>query len=229
MKGNVFQVLQNQMKKNLLTGFLVLVPIAVTFWVAMLIVNKMDSILAIKDGRFFFALPESLHPNNLMGFKIPFLGVVVTLIIIYLVGLLMRNVLGGRILSFADGLIDHIPFVRVVYKATKQLLIAVTMQQSEVFRRVVMVEFPRDGIYSIGFVTGSACTAIQKQAEAKEEHLNVFIPCTPNPTTGYYVVVPRSQVRDIAMPADDAFKVLISAGLFNPDSAGDSWDRITRT
>jgi len=134
---------------------------------------------------------------------------------ILLIGLMARNIVGRWLLEFGEGTLLRIPLAGSVYKTLKQLLETVLRDNSTRFRRVVLVEYPREGLFAIGFVTGAIGTAVQ--AGFPETMLSVFIPTAPNPTTGWYAVVPETSVRDLDLSVEDAFRTIISAGIVNPD------------
>jgi uncharacterized membrane protein len=142
-------------------------------------------------------------------------GLLVPLLGILLIGLMARNIVGRWLLEFGEGTLLRIPLAGSVYKTLKQLLETFLQGKSSRFRRVVLVEYPREGLYALGFVTGVVGTALQ--AGFSEPMLNVFIPTAPNPTTGWYTVVPERAVKDIDLSVEDAFRTIISAGIVSPD------------
>jgi len=139
----------------------------------------------------------------------------VPLLAILLIGLMARNFVGRWLLEFGEGTLSKIPVAGAVYKTLKQLLETFLSNKSNRFRRVVLVEYPREGLYSVGFVTGDVGPSLQP--ELKEKLLSVFIPTAPNPTTGWYTLVPESSVKDLDISVEDAFRTIISAGIVNPD------------
>jgi uncharacterized membrane protein len=132
-----------------------------------------------------------------------------------LIGLMARNIVGRWLLEFGEGTLLRIPLAGSVYKTLKQLLETFLQGNSSKFRRVVLVEYPREGLYALGFVTGAIGSALQ--AGFTEPMLSVFIPTAPNPTTGWYTVVPEGSVKDLEISVEDAFRTIISAGIVNPD------------
>jgi uncharacterized membrane protein len=201
--GRFWAHLKVQTRRHFLTGLLVIVPLGLTFFVVSWIVGFMDQILDF--------IPPKLHPDTYLPFSIPGLGVIVTLFIIQFVGLLSANLFGRKVVKTYEQVLDRIPFVRGVYLAVKQLLEQILSQDADRFRRAVLVEYPRKGIYSIGFVTGVG--AGQVQENTPEKVLNVFIPTTPNPTSGYYLLVPEKDVVSLNLTVEQAFKIIISAGM----------------
>lgn len=190
-------------RRHFLTGLLVIVPLGLTFFVVSWIVGFMDRILGV--------LPSRFHPDTYLPFPIPGLGVIFTLAIIQFVGLLSANLLGRRVVKTYEKVLDRIPVVRGVYVAVKQLLEQILSPNSDRFRRAVLVEYPRLGIYSIGFVTGLGAGTIQENTP--EKVLNIFVPTTPNPTSGYYLLVPENQTRPLDLSVEQAFKLIVSAGM----------------
>jgi uncharacterized membrane protein len=143
------------------------------------------------------------------------LGLTVPLFAILLIGLMARNIVGRWLLEFGEETLQRIPLAGSVYKTLKQLLATFLRDNSQRFRRVVLVEYPRKGLYSVGFVTGVVGPSLQ--AELTEPLLSVFIPTAPNPTTGWYTLVPETSVKDLDISVEDAFRTIISAGIVNPD------------
>jgi len=166
--------------------------------------------------RFLTFLPHTLHPDVLLGRHIPGLGLVLVTLLVFLVGLLTRNYFGKKLVHLWDLMVGRIPIVRNIYQAVKQLTEAIFSDGARHFKQVVMVEFPRPGLYSLGFVAGPAGGELA--SKATEKVINVFIPCTPNPTTGYYVLVPEKELIFLEMSVEDGFKTIISSGLVAPNN-----------
>jgi uncharacterized membrane protein len=213
--GRLWAHAKVQTRRHFLTGLLVIVPLGLTFFVVSWIVGFMDQILVY--------IPPKFHPDTYLPFSIPGLGVIFTLFIIQFVGLLSANLFGRKVVKTYEQVLDRIPFVRGVYLAVKQLLEQILSQDSDRFRRAVLVEYPRKGIYSIGFVTGVG--AGQVQEKTPEKVLNIFIPTTPNPTSGYYLLVPESDVVPLTLTVEQAFKIIVSAGMVGGEEGkGNSLD-----
>ncbi len=204
--------LQQDLKNDLIAGLLVVIPLATTIWLST-IVSRF--VLA-----FLTSIPKQLNPfitlnpflqdliNLALGLTVPLLGIL-------LIGLMARNIVGRWLLEFGEGTLSRIPLAGSVYKTLKQLLETFLSGNSKRFRRVVLVEYPREGLFSVGFVTGSVGPSLQSDLD--QPLLSVFIPTAPNPTTGWYTLVPESSVRDLNISVEDAFKTIISAGIVNPD------------
>lgn len=199
-----------QTRRHFLTGLLVIVPLGLTFFVVSSIAGYMDRTLAF--------LPRKFHPDTYLPFRIPGLGIIFTLAIIQFVGLLSTNLFGRKVVKTYESVLDRIPFVRGIYVAVKQLLEQILSPQSDRFRRAVLVEYPRKGIYSIGFVTGLGEGDLQEKTE--ERVLNVFLPTTPNPTSGYYLLIPEKDAIPLNLTVEQAFKLIISAGMVGSESSG---------
>lgn len=189
-----------------ITGLLVVVPLYITVYVLSLIVGFMDSV--------FMLLPQAARPDAFLPFHIPGLGIIFTIICIFLVGVITANFLGKKLLYLGEKMLSKVPVLRIVYNATKQFMETFFAKEHEGFRKVVLVEFPRDGVYSMGFLTCKPTGELKKKTG--DGFVSVFIPTTPNPTTGYYIVVPEDKVIAIDMRVEDAFKVIMTGGMVMP-------------
>ncbi len=165
-------------------------------------------------GNFFNFLPERFHPDNIFGTHIPGLAVIFTFIIILICGILTRNYIGRRLIRFGDNIIARIPLVSTIYQATKQLLESIFTREAKHFRRVVLVEWPRKGLFAFAFVTREANGELQKKT--KQKTLGIFLPTSPNPTTGYYFLIPEEETIPLDISVEDAFKLILSAGIITP-------------
>jgi len=193
-------------KNYFLTGLLVILPIFITVYVVLFFVRAMDVILKY--------VPAKYLPETYLNIYIPGLGLVLAVIFISIVGLLTRNIAGKRVVRFWENMVDRIPFVRIIYSGVKQLLEAFFMQKTDAFKRVALLEYPRLGTYVIVFITGESRGEVQNRLDGNM--INVFIPTTPNPTSGFYVLVSEDQLIMLSMNVEDAFKLLISGGVFTP-------------
>ena len=205
--------LQQDLKNDLIAGLLVVIPLATTIWLATIVSRFVLAFLTSIPKQFnpFITLHPLLQDliNLALGLTVPLLGIL-------LIGLMARNIVGRWLLEFGEGTLLRIPLAGSVYKTLKQLLETFLRDNSQRFRRVVLVEYPREGLYSVGFVSGEVGPSLQSELE--ERLLSVFIPTAPNPTTGWYTLVPESSVRDLDLSVEDAFKTIISAGIVNPDA-----------
>jgi len=215
--SNLATRLQQDLKNDLIAGLLVVIPLATTIWLSS-VVSKFVLTLVT-------SIPKQLNPfitlNPLLQDLINLsLGLTVPLLAILLIGLMARNFVGRWLLEFGEGTLSKIPVAGSVYKTLKQLLETFLRDNSKRFRRVVLVEYPREGLFSVGFVTGVVGPSLQ--AELEQKLLSVFIPTAPNPTTGWYTLVPESSVKDLDISVEDAFRTIISAGIVNPDEKNNS-------
>jgi uncharacterized membrane protein len=200
------QIIRKTVRKYLLAGLLALIPVFLTVWVFLSLVTLTDKVLGF--------LPRAYRPEQLIGFPIPGLGLILSLIIIFLMGALIANVIGRSLLNTGERILKNIPLLRWFYFSTKQLLEAIFVQGHDSFRRAILVEYPRKGIYSIGFVTGEARG--QLEDNVPETAYTVFVPTTPNPTSGYLIVVPETEAIPLNWSVDEAFRIIISAGVLMP-------------
>ena len=207
-KGLGYERWKQDLKNDLIAGLLVIIPLATTIWLTVTIaIWVIDFLTQIPKQLNPF---EGLHPLliNLLNFVV---GFTVPLLIILLIGLMARNIAGKWLLDFGERLLQAIPLAGQIYKTLKQLLETLLKDTNNKFRRVILVEYPRPGMWAIGFVTGAVSSEIQ--AQMPNPMLSVFIPTTPNPTTGWYAVVPENDVVNLSMSIEEAFKILISGGI----------------
>ncbi len=207
----MFQHFKQDLKNDLIAGLLVAIPLATTIWLS---IN-----VASWAVNFLTSIPKQINPFDgldplLVNILNLLVGLTVPLIAILLIGLMARNIAGKWFLDVSEKLLQAIPLAGAVYKTLKQLLETLLRDSGNRFRRVVLIEYPRRGIWALAFVTGTIDSEIQ--AQMSDRMLNLFIPTTPNPTTGWYAVVPESDVVDLQMSIEDAFKVVISGGIVNP-------------
>ncbi|MFQ5465671.1 MAG: DUF502 domain-containing protein [Thermodesulfobacteriota bacterium] len=194
-------------KGYFITGLLVVVPLYITIYVLALIVGFMDSTVNV--------LPRFLRPDTYLPFHIPGQGIVFTVLGVFIVGVLTANILGERLLRLTENLMARVPIVSVVYKSTKQLMETFFAKDHEGFRKVVLVQFPRKGVYSMGFVTGRARGELLDRTS--RGMMSIFMPTTPNPTSGFYIIAREEDTVPLEMSVEDAFKVLMSGGMIVPD------------
>ncbi len=194
------------LKRRFLTGLLVVVPLYLTYYIISVLVNFMDRLLSFLPARF--------HPDTYLPFHIPGLGVIFTILFIFIVGVFATNLFGKRMVEIWESLLVRIPLIRSVYSASKQLIEAFFVTNRDGFRRVVLVEYPRKGVFVLGFVTGVTEGEVQRVTE--EKVVNIFIPTTPNPTSGFYILVPEKDTIPLRMSVEDAFKLIISGGMVTP-------------
>ncbi|MBK7791502.1 MAG: DUF502 domain-containing protein [Betaproteobacteria bacterium] len=194
------------MRRYLVAGLLVWVPLGITIWVLHFLVTTLDQTLLL--------VPEGARPEALLGFHIPGLGVLLSFAILLTTGVVAANFLGQRLIRFWEGLLGRIPFVKSIYSSVKQVSDTVLSDQGNAFRKALLVEFPRPGCWTIAFMTGMPADAVARHLDG--EHVSVYVPTTPNPTGGYFVMIPRANTRELDMSVDDALKYIISMGVVAP-------------
>lgn len=197
------------LKKYLITGVLVWLPIAVTIWVITYIVSASDSLINL--------LPEHWQPQYFLGFNIPGSGVLVAVVVLFVTGLFGANVLGKRIIAAWDSLLGRIPVVKSIYSSVKKVSESLLSDSSRSFKTPVLVPFPQPNIWTLAFVSGHVPDTIQASLPQDEVYISVYVPTTPNPTGGYYIMVRKSDVRELDMTVDEALKYVISLGMVMPD------------
>jgi uncharacterized membrane protein len=200
-------LLRQKIKTYFVAGLLVVVPIGLTLGVVQTVVGWMDSLL-------FRVVPPSLQPDRLLGFHIPGLGLLISLLLILLVGVFAANVMGRFFVNLFERFMFKIPLVKSIYLLFKQMADTTLGRERKGFRQVVLLEYPRRGIWSVGFVTGVTQGEIQRLTEKKM--VNVFVPTTPNPTSGFYLLVAEDEMIHLRMTVDEAFKLIISGGMVTP-------------
>lgn len=197
-------------KRYFLAGFAVFVPIALTLYIIKVVVIKLDAV--------FKVIPPKFHPDAYLPFHIPGLGLVATLILILIVGFLAKNILGRRIVRWVESIFSNIPLVRGIYNAISQFIVALFSDKSDIFRQAALIEFPRKGIYSLGYIVGKSDPELFPGLDSS--FIKMFIPTTPNITTGFFVIVRRDQVVPLNVNPQEAFKIIISAGVVTPEKSG---------
>jgi uncharacterized membrane protein len=210
----VIQRIKQDLKNDLIAGLLVVIPLATTIWLTITIASWVIN--------FLTRIPKQINPyDNLHPILVNLLnllvGLTVPLMCILLIGLMARNIAGRWLLDFGERLLQAIPLAGSVYKTLKQLLETLLKDSNGKFRRVILVEYPRQGMWALAFVTGAMSSDIQ--AQMTRPMLSIFIPTTPNPTTGWYAIVPEDDVINLSMSIEDAFKVIISGGIVSPTSS----------
>ncbi|WP_041393210.1 DUF502 domain-containing protein [Pleurocapsa sp. PCC 7327] len=209
----MLQRFKQDLKNDLIAGLLVVIPLATTIWLTITVASWVID--------FLTQIPKQLNPfdgldpivtyllNLLVGFAVP-------LLCILLIGLMARNIAGRWLLDLGEQILQAIPLAGAVYKTLQQILETLFKDSKSKFRRVVMIEYPRPGVWSIGFVTGTVSPMIQSQIS--KPVLSVFIPTTPNPTSGWYAIVPEEEAITLSISIEDAFKILISGGIVSADA-----------
>lgn len=206
IKKRVKGKLRENLRRYFFAGLLVFLPLVITLWFLSWIIGLMDGLLNV--------LPSWVHPNFYLPFAIPGLGALFTLGLILFLGFLTTGVATRKLLAVWDGLLVRIPVFRGIYTAV-QKLVETFLGQSNSGRQVVLIEYPRKGIYTIGFAMGPAWNVLEKVSE--DRLLNIFVPTTPNPTSGFYLLVPEKDVVPLEIGMEDALKLIASGGLITPE------------
>ena len=194
------------MRRYLIAGLLVWVPLGITIWVLHFLITTLDQVLLL--------VPESLRPEALFGFRIPGIGVLISFGILLVTGTIAANFFGARLIHMWEALLGRIPFVKSVYSSVKQVSDTLLSDSGNAFRKALLVEFPCPGSWTIAFQTGTPAPAVAAQLAG--EHISVYVPTTPNPTSGYFIVVPVARVHELEMTVDEALKYIISMGVVAP-------------
>ena len=194
------------LRRYFITGLLIWIPIGITFWVMDFLVGTLDQSLAL--------LPQTWRTESWLGFHIPGMGVLLTLAIVTLTGVIAANYFGQRLIGFWEGLLARIPVVRSIYYGVKQVSDSLLASNGQSFRKAVLLQFPRPGSWTIGFVTGKPGGEVA--AHLPSDSIGVFIPLTPNPTAGYFLLLPASEVIELEMSVEEALKYIISMGIVPP-------------
>lgn len=205
------------LKKYMLTGILVWLPVIVTIWVISYIIGVADRLVTI--------LPQHWQPQMLLGFRIPGAGLVVSIAVVFLTGLFSANILGRKIIAISDLLWSRIPVVKSIYSGVKKVSESLLSDSRQSFKTPVLIPFPQPNIWTIGFVSGhipdNIAAVLPQHPEGDttpQDYISIYVPTTPNPTGGYYVMVRKSDVHEIDMSVDDALKYVISMGMVQPDN-----------
>jgi uncharacterized membrane protein len=194
-------------RKWLLAGLLVVVPIAITIWVLEWIVSTLDKTLLI--------LPSSWHPDRLLGFHIPGFGVLLAIGILLVLGATASNFFGNKLVNWWHALLNRIPVVRSIYSGVKQVSDTLFSESGNAFRKAVLVQWPREGLYTIAFVTGTPGGDAANYLHG--DYLSLYVPTTPNPTGGYFVMAKTSDCIELKMSVDEALKYIVSMGVVVPE------------
>ena len=194
------------MRRYVIAGLIVWVPLGITIWALHWLVTTLDQTLLL--------VPEGLRPEALVGFHIPGLGVVLSFLILVGTGVVAANFFGQRLILAWESILGRIPVVKSIYSSVKQVSDTLLSDTGNAFRKALLVEFPREGCWTIGFLTGTPSDAVSLHLDG--DHVSVYVPTTPNPTGGYFVMVPRASVRELDMSVDEALKYIISMGVVAP-------------
>jgi uncharacterized membrane protein len=194
------------MRRYFITGLLIWVPLFITLWVLHALVSTMDQTLLL--------LPEGWRPKAWLGVDVPGLGVVLTLLVLLATGVLGANMLGQRLVAGWEALLGRIPVVKSIYNSVKQVSDTLFSSSGQAFRKALLVQWPRDGMWTIAFLTGTPGGDVTNHL--KGDYVSVYVPTTPNPTGGYFVMLPRSAVIELDMSVEEALKYIVSMGVASP-------------
>jgi len=197
----------NTIRKYFITGLLILVPLAITAWVLNIIISTMDQSLLF--------VPERWQPRTLVGFDIPGLGTILTILIVFLVGLLANNLIGNYILRLWEKLLNRIPIVSSLYGSVKQVSDTLLSSSGNAFRKAVLIPYPHANSYTIAFLTGTPGGDVKNHLVG--DYVSVYIPTTPNPTSGFFLMMARESVVELDMTVDAALKYIVSMGVVAPE------------
>jgi uncharacterized membrane protein len=203
-------VLKKIGRRYLMSGLLVWLPILATVFVIRFVLDVMDRTLLL--------LPPSLRPQALLGVNIPGLGAILAVVLLIATGMLVGNFIGRSVMQFWEELLNRIPFVRAVYGGVKSFSTTILSNKGSSFKRVLLIQYPSPGLWSVGFQTAEDIATIDSRLS--EPHVCVFIPTTPNPTSGFIVLVPRSKIIELEMSVDAALKMIVTLGVVAPSNTG---------
>ncbi|GAA0398850.1 DUF502 domain-containing protein [Cocleimonas flava] len=196
-----------KLRKYIITGLLIWIPLGITIFVIKLLVNLMDNTIVL--------LPPAWRPEALFGFNVPGLGIVISAMIIFITGFFLTNLAGKRIIHFWENLLDRIPLVRSIYSSVKQVTSTILSSDSNTFNEVLLIQYPRLGVWTICFKTNDS-PKIFSDATG-QDLITVFVPTTPNPTSGFILLVPKDEVKKMDMDVEDALKLVMSLGVVTPE------------
>jgi len=205
-----------RLRRYFVAGLLFWVPVAVTILIISFLVDLLD--------RSMLLVPLKYRPEALFGFAIPGLGVLFAVLLVFVTGVVVANLLGRRLLHLWEALLSRIPFVRSIYSTAKQVMETVVSGNGKSFREVVMVEYPRKGLWSLAFVTGDGLPLAQEITG--EKLINIYVPTTPNPTSGFFLMVAEKDVVRLDLPVEDGLKLILSIGLILPQPSADKLEKI---
>ncbi len=194
------------MKKYFITGLLVLVPLFITAWVIVSLVSVMDQSLLL--------LPHKWHPKTLIGYDLPGIGAALTLLIIFITGLIARNIFGQQIILVWELFLSRVPVVKSIYSSVKQVSDTLFSDSGNAFRQAVLIQFPHQDVWTIAFITGQPGGEVSDYLQG--DYVSIYVPTTPNPTSGYFLMIEKNRVKELDMTVDQALKYIISMGVVVP-------------
>jgi uncharacterized membrane protein len=195
-----------QFRRYFVAGLLVWIPLGVTIFILRVLIGLMDNSLLL--------IPQKYRPEEWLGVAVPGLGIILTLMVVLITGLLAANFVGRSLVGFWESMLNRIPIVRTVYSGAKNFAEIVFSDSNESFKKVLLIEYPRKGIYSLAFQTATNLGEVQERTG--EDVVCTFVPTTPNPTSGYIIIVPKKDIIELDMEIDEAFKMIVSLGVVVP-------------
>ena len=199
----------SNVKKYFITGLLIWIPLAITFTV-------LSWFVKLLDGWIMPWLPEHLQPQTILGFNLPGLGVILCVFILFATGVIGANVLGQRLVRLWESLLARIPVVKSIYYSVKQVSDTLFSSNGQAFRKALLVQYPREGLWTIAFLTGAPGDDIAQHLSG--DHVSVYVPTTPNPTSGFFLMLPATEIIELDISVDEALKYIISMGVVAPPS-----------
>lgn len=194
----------NKIKNYLIAGLLVWLPVGLTIWVLKLVIHSMDEFV-----------PNALSSREVLGVHIPGIGLVLAFLILLITGVIAKNIFGQKLIGFWDKIIFRIPIVKSIYKGIKQVSDTLLSSNGNAFRKALLIKFPNQNSYTIAFITGTPSDAVIGEGD-HQDYINVYVPTTPNPTSGYFIIVHKSDTKEINMSVDEALRYVISMGAVDP-------------
>ena len=195
------------MKRYFITGLLIWVPIGLTAWVLKFLISTMDQSLLL--------LPDKFQPEVLLGMKVYGVGTILTLLVVFITGIMTANIIGQKLLVFWEGVLWRIPVVKSIYWSIKQVSDTIFSDKGEAFRKALLVQYPREGAWTIAFMTGQPGGDVANHLNGN--YISVYVPTTPNPTSGFFLMMPKDDVIELDMSVDEALKYIISMGVVSPN------------
>lgn len=201
------------LRASFLTGIVVIAPVALTVWLVWAIMGWVDSVVLP-------LVPYNLRPEKYIGINLRGVGVIIFLIFTIVVGWIAKGLIGKSMINFAESLVERMPVVRTIYSGVKQIAETVFAQSERSFEKACLIQYPRKGIWAIGFISTTAKGEVANRADTSGDLMSIFLPTTPNPTSGFLLFLPKEDVIELEMSVEEAAKLVISAGLVYPDQNG---------
>lgn len=208
----MFKKLKHRIRNIFIAGLLIILPVGITYLVLSLLFNNVDKLLSPILTKLLIFIDVPIRP----GYRIPGLGFVATILIVFFAGLLTTNIFGRKLVKLGELILEKIPVVRSIYTGVKQVIDTIAHTDKKAFRQVVILEYPRKGLYSIGFITCDTKGEIQNATG--DDMINIFVPTTPNPTSGYLIFASKKDIIPLSMTVEEGIKLVISGGIVTPNN-----------